>query len=139
MDNIIIRSAKENDLSYCVELLHTLEFKFPDGDFPDINYLKIYLDDDFFLVAEDQGKIIGCIFGEPLKGGLAIIWYFIVNESYRGQGIGKQLYEEYEKRIKIKGVEWLVVYVNHNEKALNFYIKQGHNVGHDFFEVNKQI
>jgi len=70
---MLIRSAKIEDLTAVEKLLNVPEFRFPDGEFPALDFLKIYLDEDFFLVAEDDGKLIGAIFGEPLKGGLATV------------------------------------------------------------------
>ncbi len=136
---MIIRSAKIEDLTQVEKMLSVPEFRFPDGEFPFFDFLKIYLDEDFFLVAEDDGKLIGAIFGEPLKGGLGAVWYFVVDDSCRGKGVGGDLYNEFEKRVKNRGVEWILAYVNDNEKAVNFYKKNGYNTGHKFVEMNKEI
>ena len=64
-----IRSAKIEDLVQIEKLLSVPEFRFPDGGFPVFDFLKIYLDEDFFLVAEDNDKVVGAILGEQLKAG----------------------------------------------------------------------
>lgn len=81
-----------------------------------------------FLVAEDQGKIIGAAIYyfrySTWKGKRLYLEDIIVTEKMRGKGIGKQLFDEtvaIGKLSNCTGMMWQVL--DWNEPAINFYKK----------------
>jgi ribosomal protein S18 acetylase RimI-like enzyme len=63
---------------------------------------KIQRDPDLFLVADNDGVIVGSVIG-GFDGRRGIIYHLAVAESHRGQGIGSKLMEEVEVRLRAKG------------------------------------
>ncbi len=63
---------------------------------------KLQRDPDLFLVAEDDGKIVGSVIG-GFDGRRGIIYHLVVDPAYRGSGIGGMLMEEIERRLAAKG------------------------------------
>lgn len=63
---------------------------------------KLLRDPDLFLLAEEEGRIIGSVIG-GFDGRRGIIYHLAVEESYRRQGIGKRLMDEVERRLAAKG------------------------------------
>lgn len=63
---------------------------------------KLLRDPDLFLLAEEEGRIIGSVIG-GFDGRRGIIYHLAVEESYRRQGIGKRLMDEVERRLAVKG------------------------------------
>jgi len=137
---MLIRPAEKIDLKECERLLRIEEFKWPEGNYPYKNYLKQYLDKDYFLVAEENGKIVGCLFGEPLKGKLAILWYFAVDKKFRNKGIGTKLLSRFEANCKKDGDRWIILYTySLSKKSLKFYKKRRYHLGNKFVEIEKGI
>jgi len=80
--------------------------------------------------ADQKEKIVGFALCytrySTWKGSLCYLEDLVVTDSYRGQGIGRMLFEEVLLHAKIKGyprVCWQVL--DWNEPALNFYRKFG--------------
>ncbi|WP_028295596.1 GNAT family N-acetyltransferase [Olivibacter sitiensis] len=80
------------------------------------------------FVTEKDGRIIGLalyyVRYSTWKGRRIYLEDLIVNEAYRGQGIGKLLFDEVlkeTKRKKYSGMVWQVL--DWNEPAINFYKK----------------
>ena len=137
---MIIRDATKKDLPQCEKLIKIPEFEFCEGGFPDIPFLSNYLEKDFFLIAEEDNKILGCVIGEKLKSKVIMIWYLVVDSSIRGKGIGNQLMNEFEKRAKQNGFEWSLLQAPlESSKTLEFYQKNGYNKGKSFIEYNKAL
>ena len=63
---------------------------------------KIQRDPDLFLVAECDQKIIGAVMG-GFDGRRGMIYHLAVQPSFQGQGIGSQLMDEVEARLRGKG------------------------------------
>ena len=83
-------------------------------------------------VAEDESRVVGFEIGrkDGMKGRLAII---VVEEKYRGKGIGTDLlraFEELSKRNRMKHMNLFVEVSNVN--AIDFYKKRG------FFIIEKK-
>lgn len=90
------------------------------------------LKDSFFLVAEDNSKIIGYIVGfldkNPnlvmKKGGH--IRSFFVSEKYRNKGVGGLLFNSLVKEFKNKKCDHLILDVfDGNKKTISIYKKWG--------------
>lgn len=87
------------------------------------------------LVAENGGRVAGCIVWYPEAGSSSIradvreraqIAGFVVTAAERGSGIGKALMAEAERRIRARGLKRLVLgVVSWNAASIAFYEKDG--------------
>jgi ribosomal protein S18 acetylase RimI-like enzyme len=91
-----------------------------------------WVEEDFVFKAEDNGEIVGTIYGK-YAAGVLYIDDLIVTKTKRGSGIGRQLMEkaeEFGQRMKahkaylITGEEW--------KEARGFYEKLGYKKTGDF-------
>ena len=137
---VTIRPAQLQDIALCERMAHDPILRFPSGGYPDSGFLKDHLNSNYFLVAEADGKVVGWILGEALKAHGSALWFFIVDEPYRKQGVGTKLYEEFEKVLKKDGREWvfLTSHIN-NTAAKEFYLKNGFVQGEPHFEMAKNL
>lgn len=137
---MFVRKAENKDLSQCEKLVHVPEMRLATGGYFKKFFLKKYLDENYFLVAEDKKTIAGLILGEPTKAHGAIIWMLVVSKKNRGKGIGSLLLKEFEKRLKKLEVQWIVLYgYRKNPKVLNFYRKHKFSEGVGSIEFVKNI
>ena len=86
---------------------------------------KLARDPDLFLVAECEGKIVGSVIG-GYDGRRGMVYHLAVDPSFRGQGVGSQLMDDVEARLRARGClksYLLVAEDNHDVDA--FYKKQG--------------
>jgi ribosomal protein S18 acetylase RimI-like enzyme len=95
------------------------------SDDPDEIQKKLERDPDLFLVAENDGKMVGTVLG-GFDGRRGMVYHLAVTEPYRQKGVGELLIDELEHRLKIKGCIrcYLLVTVD-NESAIHFYEKRG--------------
>lgn len=129
-----IRLAKLEDCEACAKLSEIEELKTPDGEFISTEYFKENIDDDeLFFVAEDEGKIVGYIFGEPMKSKMAYLSLLAVDKSRRGQGVGKLLLAKFEERCKELELNPILFYAPaFNENTIAFYNKRGYVQGKNY-------
>jgi ribosomal protein S18 acetylase RimI-like enzyme len=121
------------------------EFKFP-NDFPRVQSLwasmekgvrlgrsdtpeeikkKLDRDPDLFLVAEEDGQIVGTVIG-GYDGRRGLLYHLAVAASFRGQGIGSRLMEEIESRLRAKGcLRCYLMVLADNDEALRYYENHG--------------
>jgi len=59
-----IRNATIDDLATCSQLSDTPELHTAGGNKTSIETYKAYLDDEFFLIAEEDGVVVGFILAE---------------------------------------------------------------------------
>lgn len=86
---------------------------------------KISRDPDLFLVAEHENKIIGTVIG-GYDGRRGVIYHLAVEKAYRNQGIGSQLLDEVEKRLRDKGcLKCYLMVTPENEAAMRYYENHG--------------
>jgi ribosomal protein S18 acetylase RimI-like enzyme len=86
---------------------------------------KLSRDPDLFLVAEWDGRIIGSVIG-GFDGRRGLIYHLAVASEFRGNGIGSQLMDELENRLRAKGClkSYLLVTLD-NTEAEEYYKKHG--------------
>jgi RimJ/RimL family protein N-acetyltransferase len=77
-----------------------------------------------FLMARDQGEIIGVLLGTPVEGGVGTIIWVLVDKSKQKQGIGGILFKEACEIYKDKGSHKVKLTVP-DEQTTKFYIKLG--------------
>src|SRR5262245_26726647 len=86
---------------------------------------KINRDPDLFLVAESNGNIIGAVMG-GFDGRRGLIYHLAVDSPFRGRGIGSDLMDEVESRLRAKGClkSYLLVTLDNIEVA-DYYMQRG--------------
>ncbi len=82
---------------------------------------KLEHDPDLFLVAEEQGKIVGTVIG-GFDGRRGIIYHLAVDPGLRGQGIGRELMNQVMSRLAAKGcIRAYLLVKPTNLDAVEFY------------------
>ena len=117
----------DGDYERVIGLWQTIETGMHIGpsDAPEEIKKKIERDPDLFLVAEQNGEIIGTIIG-AFDGRRGMIYHLAVHNAFRRQGIGQALLAEVEKRLKEKGcIKCLLMVLEDNETAKRFYEGSG--------------
>lgn len=95
------------------------------SDEPDEIRKKLQRDPDLFLVAEEDGKIVGTVIG-GFDGRRGLIYHLAVDPTLRQRGIGELLMNEVEQRLKAKGcIRCYLMVAADNESAIRFYEKRG--------------
>jgi GNAT superfamily N-acetyltransferase len=132
MSNHILRKVTIDDMTDMLYLINELAIYEKEPD--EVDMTLVQLEDDFkddcfdAFVAVDEDKVIGFAlyyFGySTWKGKTMYLEDFVVAESRRGQGVGKQLFEAIiaeAKNTNCKRMDWQVL--DWNEPAINFYNK----------------
>ena len=95
------------------------------SDEPEEIQKKLSRDPDLFLIAEEDGAVIGTVIG-GFDGRRGLMYHLAVEEAYRKQGIGDMLITELEKRLREKGcIKYYLLVTRDNEEAIQFYKKRG--------------
>lgn len=86
---------------------------------------KVLRDPDLFLVAEQVGYIIGSVIG-GYDGRRGLLYHLAVAKDFRQQGVGGQLLDEVEARLRAKGcLKCYLMVTPDNSEVENFYKKRG--------------
>lgn len=125
--------------------IHLREFRFPEdylaaralwenagagihvrrSDEPEEIQKKLQRDPGLFLVAEENGKMVGTVIG-GFDGRRGLIYHLAVEESMRKHGVGGLLMEEVERRLKAMGcLKCYLMVAADNENAIQFYEARG--------------
>jgi len=89
---------------------------------------KLQRDPDLFLVAVDDGKLIGTVFG-GFDGRRGIVYHLAVARTHRGNGFGKMLMAQVEKRLAAKGcLKSYLLVTRENTNVMDFYRDLGWDV-----------
>lgn len=135
---IKIRSAQKTDLKAGEDLLKIPELAMADGNYINSNILQEHLDEKYFLIAEEDRKILGIIFGEPLRCHDVMIWEFVISKSKRNKGIGSALLKKFEKNAVEDNKKWSILYAPaKSSRTLEFYKKRNYSKGILNFEHRK--
>ena len=146
MDTITIRKPQDTDLDELNRLLkvqwdfhHEIDSTYyvPRLKAGEADIKRDFLDkkDHYCLVALDGDRSIGFIIFVTAKaehGDTNIqeyveVYELILDENYRGRGIGKLLLNAVEEQAREMGFEWVSLYCSsYNENALGFYEKSGY-------------
>lgn len=95
----------------------------------------------FVLIAEEDKNVVGvCIsnFGRISKVDADLVDIYVL-KKYRGQSVGNKLMKELYKKLKKKGIKNLGLYSENNPKTLNFYKKQGFQIGRLIRRCDKKL
>lgn len=132
--NVIIRQGKKTDLSQVLDLIKELATyeKAPQEVTVSVDELEADSEGEhplfYFYVAEVEQQVVGTAIYylkySTWKGKCVFLEDIIVKESFRGNQIGRKLFEAVigaSRDLKAKRMEWQVL--DWNEPALNFYKK----------------
>jgi len=134
-----VRKATKNDMPSVLKLINELAVYEREPDAVEVTVADLerdgFGDQALFncFVAEAEDKIVGMALFynrySTWKGKTIHLEDLIVNEDYRGKGIGMQLYKkvmQFALDENIKRVEWVVL--DWNTPAVNFYKNTGASV-----------
>lgn len=109
------------------------------SDLPQEIEKKISRDPDLFLVAEENGRIIGSVMG-GYDGRRGLLYHLAVEAGHRKHGIGGQLLDTIEERLRTKGCLkcYLMVMLNSPEVE-RFYQKRGWHFMDDVRPFGKEL
>lgn len=86
---------------------------------------KLLRDPDLFLVAEAEGGLIGSVIG-GFDGRRGLVYHLAVSADQRRRGLGRELMQELERRLRAKGCRRCYLLVKRgNAEALDFYASAG--------------
>ena len=95
------------------------------SDTPEEIQKKIAQDPGLFIVAEENGQIIGTVIG-GFDGRRGLIYHLAVTASFRGQGVGSRLMDEIEARLCAEGcIRCYLLVTTDNNEAMRYYEKRG--------------
>lgn len=95
------------------------------SDTPEEIQKKLSHNPELFLVAEEDGQIIGTVIG-GFDGRRGLIYHLAVAAPFRGRGIGSRLMSEIEYRLRAKGcIRSYLMVTTDNEEAMRYYEKRG--------------
>ncbi len=96
-----------------------------DSDQPEEIRKKLQRDPDLFLLAEDEGRLIGAVMG-GFDGRRGMVYHLAVDGGHRSVGVGRMLMAELERRLKAKGcLKCYLLVTRDNPEALAFYDRLG--------------
>ena len=147
----IIRRATKNDCKEMMQLIHELAIyeKAPEEVTVDFDH---FVESGFgenpvwwAFVAEANGKVVGFalyyIRYSTWKGQRMYLEDILVNEPWRGKGIGKLLFDELikeTKQKKLSGMVWQVL--EWNDPAIKFYKKyDGVNLDNEWVNCSLNV
>ncbi len=95
------------------------------SDTPEEIEKKLARDPDLFLVAECEDKIVGSVIG-GYDGRRGMVYHLAVDRTFRGQGVGSQLMDEVEARLRARGcLKSYLLVAEDNHDVDEFYKKHG--------------
>jgi ribosomal protein S18 acetylase RimI-like enzyme len=137
---INIRPCIKDDLKQCEAIFNLPELSDTTGDNLSAKYLENFLDEKYFLVAEEENKVLGAIYGEPLKTDGVMLWSIAVLSSCRGKGTGHSLLEAFEKNAIADKKKWIILHAPAEKEAtIDFYKKHNYTMGNNFTEFAKDL
>lgn len=121
-----IRNFSLTDYDEVVSLWKECNLEIRAGDGIKEIRTKILRDPEFFLVAVEDGEIIGSVMG-AWDGRRGWIYHLGVLPSYQRTGVASRLVKEVERRMKKKGVVKVNALVYEwNSNSLKFFKKMGY-------------
>jgi len=136
-----IRQAKLKDCQRCCVLSKIKELEWAEGAYMPVHYYEAYIKENrIFLVAEEEGKVIGYVLGERITWDIVILCMIATDPKYRGKGVGTRLITTFEKLCKQKGFSYVELHAPRtNRMTQKFYEKRGYARGQDLIEYVKEL
>jgi ribosomal protein S18 acetylase RimI-like enzyme len=121
-----LRSIEESDEDALVELWHACELVVPWNDPRKDIRRKLRVRPDLFLIATLDGALVGSVMA-GYEGHRGWINYLAVDPAHRGEGIGRPLMEEAERRLFAEGCPKVQLQVrSSNPSVIAFYEHLGY-------------
>lgn len=96
------------------------------SDTPEEIQKKLERDPDLFLVAEQDGRLIGSVLG-GFDGRRGMVYHLAVAAAQRHQGLGEALMQAVEDKLRAKGcLRYYLLVTQDNNIAMKFYEQRGH-------------
>jgi predicted N-acetyltransferase YhbS len=102
-----LRTASPADagaVTAIINAAYQVERFFVDGDRTNEDEVRRHMEKGTFLIAEEDGVPIGCVYTE-LRGGRGYFGLLAVDPGRHGQGVGRTLVEAAEARLRRAGCE----------------------------------
>jgi ribosomal protein S18 acetylase RimI-like enzyme len=100
---------------------------------------KLQRDPDLFLVAEQGSDIVGAVLG-GFDGRRGLIYHLAVAARARGQGIGTQLMDEVEQRLRARGcLKCYLMITRDNPGVIEYYERRGWQAMDGVFLFGKEF
>jgi len=100
---------------------------------------KLARDPDLFLVAEEDGRVVGVIMG-AWDGRRGWLYHLAVAPDYQDRGIGTALLAQVEERLRAKGCLKVNLLVHRdNEGARRLYKRLGYEEMAPFVAMGKEL
>jgi ribosomal protein S18 acetylase RimI-like enzyme len=135
---LIIRTFRVSDYPEVIEVWSEAGLEFRPGDEIEGIRVKIRRDPELFLVAENQGKIVGAVMG-AWDGRRAWIHHLGVRPSHQRKRVATRLIRELERRMRRKGIPKVNALIfGWNRKSIEFFSANGYSVI-DMKEAQKSL
>lgn len=99
-------------------------------------------DSAYGLLAYDEQGLCGLILGDEEQfydGAQFQIREFCVANDRRGQGLGTQIYQELEQRLRQRGISQIVLYTLRHPAAEGFYQRVGMQTSEEIVFMQKRL
>ena len=139
LSKVQIREFQMNDYNEVLELWKEAGLVIRPGDDLSGVRMKMLRDPDLFLLAQLEGKVVGCIIG-GWDGRRGWVYHLAVKPSYQRQGVATTLLSEVEKRLVEKGAKKINAQIyESNVKSLKFFKTCGYEIHQDLVMVGKHL
>jgi len=137
--DIQIRYYQDVDFPQYEQLLKDIGIYYEIIDKREILQKKIQYDPESILVAEDRGRLIGTVYILYDPWG-SLIYHLGVHPDYRRKGLGNKLMDEAEGKLKARGINRAILFVEeNNEQVVEFYQKRGWFILEKAFYMEKEL
>ena len=102
----------------------------------------INVEDFYAISAYKQGELCGMILGSKEQfydGVMFNIKEFCVKNGMRGQGIGSDIFKEFQKRLKAFGVKEIILFTSRGDYTEHFYQNHGLESYNGLVFMGKQL
>jgi GNAT superfamily N-acetyltransferase len=128
--SVRLRIASFDDADKITDVINSAfrpaEQFFVNGDRIDVEKVLDFLRTGTFLVAEEDGILIGCVYVEP-RGDRGYLGLLSVDPSRQQAGLGSLLMAESEKYCSTLGCRFMdIKIVNHRKELQGFYQRRGY-------------
>jgi ribosomal protein S18 acetylase RimI-like enzyme len=134
-----IREFRISDYSAVLELWKTAGLVIRPGDALEDVKLKLERDPDLFLVAQEEGELVGTVMG-AWDGRRGWIYHLAVRPGEQRKGIGLAMVREVEERLMAKGAKKVNAQVyTSNQQSLDFFRAAGYQTQPELVMIGKQL
>ena len=139
LEGLNLREFRMEDYSSVFELWKLAGLTIRPGDERDDVRLKLQRDPELFLVAEENGEIVGTVMG-AWDGRRGWIYHLTVRPNQQRKRIGTTLLREVENRLIAVGAKKVNAQVyTSNHRSLDFFKAAGYQAQPDLVMIGKYL